>query len=109
MMFMTLVVREGGSGCPKMGADVEMGEPGLATSFLVVGGAGGAGELYMYVAKSTIEDPMTNARVIGYEKRATDARKEIMMDNEVANPFLRTSASTLRAIYIYEAHMMLSE
>jgi hypothetical protein len=35
-----------------------------------------------------MEDPTTNARVIGYEKSATEARKEMTIEREVANPFL---------------------
>lgn len=47
----------------------------------------------MYVAQSTMEDPMTKAKVMGYEKRATDAMKEMTIDREVAKPFLRASAT----------------
>lgn len=98
----TLDAREGFSGSPRIGAEVDIGDPGgMATSFrdldlLFVDVererldvlADGAGVLYMNVAARTIVDPAINARVIGYEKSATEARNEIMILSEVANPFM---------------------
>lgn len=83
------------SGSPSIGAEDEMGEPGSMPTELRLGDVeeeemleDDAGELYRYVAARTMDEPTTKAAVIGYEKRATEARKEMMMESEVAKPFL---------------------
>jgi len=93
---MTLDVRDRRSGSPRMGAVVGIGEPGATPMAVrVVVSLGVAGELlYRNVAMSTMEEPSTKATVIGYEKRATDARKDIIMDSEVAKPFLQVLISS---------------
>jgi hypothetical protein len=103
---MTDEVREGGSGSPMIGARGPMGE-GVAD-----------GLLYMTVANSTMEEPRTKATVMGYEKRATEARNEMMMDRDVAKPFLRVRQrgilhSTVLSVSTWRhvkgpTHMMLS-
>jgi len=56
------------------------------------------GWLYIHVAARTIELPRTNAGVIGYANNPTDAKNEMTMLSEVANPlrmlseYLMTSA-----------------
>jgi len=45
----------------------------------------------MYVAARTIVAPTMKERVIGYENSATDARNEMMIDKDVAKPFLPMS------------------
>jgi hypothetical protein len=61
----TLDTREGFSGSPRIGAEVGMGEPGVTATAVRVDGACEAGELYMYVAPRTIEEPTIKARVMG--------------------------------------------
>jgi hypothetical protein len=117
---MTDEVREGGSGSPMIGARGPMGEPGITAMSLRVDGWEGVadGLLYMTVANSTMEEPRTNATVMGYEKRATEARNEMMMDRDVAKPFLRVRQrgilhSTVLSVSTWRhvkgpTHMMLS-
>lgn len=64
---MTLEAREGGSGSPRIGAEVGIGEPGATPTAVrvEVDEGDGAGALYMNVAASTIDDPTTKARVMG--------------------------------------------
>lgn len=90
---MTEEVLDGFSGSPMIGAFEEIGDPGgNAISFLDVDvedeEEDRLGELYMNVAARTIDEPSKKANVIGYENRATDARNDIIIDKEVANPFL---------------------
>ena len=73
-----------------MGALVGIGDPGVTATEVRVGDADMLveGELYRYVAARTIDEPTKNAVVMGYANNATDARNEIMMESEVAKPFL---------------------
>ena len=43
------------------------------------------------MAAKTIEAPMRKDRFIGCENIAMDARKDTMIDKDVANPFLQVS------------------
>lgn len=64
--FMTLEVREGACGSPRMGALVGIGDPGATAMVVRVGGTSGIeGELYRNVAPSTIHAPATNEKVMG--------------------------------------------
>jgi hypothetical protein len=57
------------SGSPRIGAEVDMGDPGRTATVVLVeveeDDVGGDGALYRYVARRTIEEPMMNANVIG--------------------------------------------
>lgn len=46
-----------------------------------------AGWLYIAVAASTVEAPMMKGGVMWKSKSTTEARKERMIDSDVANPF----------------------
>lgn len=63
-------------------------EPPVAvlTTFVMMVGSLPAGWLYIHVATSTVEDPTMNDGVRRKLKRMTEARKDRMIDNDVANP-----------------------
>ena len=84
------------SNCPRIGASDSTGEPGqgvpallpvaLLTTLTRRVGSLPAGWLYNHVATSTVDEPMTNDRVMLKLKRITDARKDRMMERLVAKP-----------------------
>jgi len=65
--FTMLLVREGGSGSPRIGAVDEIGEPGSTPTDVRVGGGGDEeeGALYTYVAARTMDEPVRKAMVMG--------------------------------------------
>lgn len=54
----------------------------------IAGRGGLSGWLYIHVAPRTVVAPTTNDGVMEKWKRATEARKEMMILRDVANPFM---------------------
>lgn len=73
-----------GSSGPRGASEYGFVPPLIADVIFV---SGDAGWLYMAVAASTVEAPMMKEGVMLKSKSTTEARKERMIDSDVANPF----------------------
>jgi len=78
---------------PMMGDEGLVGEKGVEeflpvfTTFVMESASLPGGWLYIHVATKTVEEPITNDGVMRKSNRMTEARKEMMMERLVANPF----------------------
>jgi hypothetical protein len=93
--------------CPIIGSEESIGVPGKGVDLpdepvrlTIASGSCPGGWLYIHVAQSTVVAPMMNDGVMRKWKSATDARKERIMESEVAKPlrmlseYLMTTAVT---------------